>query len=94
MLAENRIVGLRLASIFALSLTLAGAVPAESPVADAAQRNDAESPVADAAQRNDAESVRTHLLLGGMMLNGALSRCFTSLILRTSSSFIASQPRP
>ena len=44
MLVERRKAGLRLGSIVALSLTvLAGATPAEAPVADAAQRGDAEA---------------------------------------------------
>ena len=44
MLVERKKAGLRLGSIVALSLTvLAGATPAEAPVADAAQRGDAEA---------------------------------------------------
>lgn len=65
MLAENRIACLRLASIFALSVLMAGAVPAESPVADA-------------AQQNDAEAVRT-LLRGGADANAAQADGLTGL---------------
>ena len=56
---------LRLASVFALSLALVGATPAESPVADA-------------AQANDTEQVRT-LLRQGADANAAQSDGLTAL---------------
>jgi ankyrin repeat protein len=56
---------IRLASVFALSLTLVGATPPESPVADA-------------AQANDVEQVRT-LLRQGADVNGAQADGLTAL---------------
>jgi uncharacterized protein len=62
--------GMRLGSIFALSLLLAGAVPAEAPVA--------ESPVADAAQATDVTQVRA-LLQQGADVNAAQNDGLTAL---------------
>jgi ankyrin repeat protein len=49
---------LRLASVFALSLLMVGAVPAESPVADAAQANDAQQVRALLQQGADANGAQ------------------------------------
>jgi len=65
-MGENQRTGLRLATIFAVSLLLAAATP---PL---------ESPVADAAEQNDAEAVRS-LLHEGADANAAQSDGLTAL---------------
>ncbi len=64
MLTDNRVTGLRLAAIFGLALMLAGAIPADSPVADAAQQNDAQMVRTLLRQGADANTAQTDGLTG------------------------------
>ena len=64
MLARIRITRLRLAAISALALMLAGAIPAESPVADAAQQNDAQVVRTLLQQGADANTAQADGLTG------------------------------